>query len=524
MSSSTSEVTVIDGLSFVSDDGCWAIDPNARTLAELLQDAASTFPDVEAFVAGEERLTFGEWWRRAGAVARQLADLGVKRGSVVAISLPPSLEFAVAYAAIARAGGVITGMNPRLGSRELDHITALAEPAVIISGPDLVDRLPEPYKPAVLLVDDLAQEGDRAPLDVVDVDETDPAIIVWTSGTTGLPKGAWFDNAGLRGSAYGSSDFIRRWDRRLLPLAFVHGGFMTKVWECVASGTTTVITPVPWRANEMLDLLERERITVATGAPTQWERLVALPDVAERDLSAFRLAITATAPASPELIKKMQSVLGVRVAVRFGSSESGPGTGTREEDEPEVMASTLGRPLPGAEVSIVDDEGNVVGPDVIGAIRLRHPGCMRGYWRDPEETAKALDTDGWLRTGDLGYIREDGNLVLSGRASDLYIRGGYNVYPREIELALLESDIVADVAVVGVPAKQVGEKGVAFIVPTDPAAAPSLDDIRANLRGRIADYKVPEAIRIVDELPLTAFMKVDRKRIKELALETFPDL
>lgn len=501
----------------------WATNPHVPTMGELIENAATEIGDAEAYVGNGTRITFAQWWRAAGGLARELAERGVDKGSVVAISLPPSIEFAIAYAAVHRIGGVVTGMNPRLGSREIAHIIELAGPKVIVCTPELAERLPDEAKSTMLLLEDIPSYAEKEPLPRAEVDPADPALIIWTSGTTGLPKGAVFTNDALRAQAHGASDFIKAWDRRLVPLAFVHGGYMSKVWECVASGTTTVITPVPWRANEMLDLLEKERISVATSAPTQWERMVALPDAADRDLSNFRIAISSTAPASPQLIRRMEDVLGVRVAVRFGCTESGPGTGTRPEDDPEVVSTTLGRPLPGAEVSVVDENGDEVPAGTIGAIRLRNAGTMSGYWRNPEETGKALNADGWLRTGDLGYLREDGNLVLSGRTSELYIRAGYNVYPRESELALMEWDRIADVAVVGVPAPGIGEKGAAFIVPADPANPPTLEDLRAYLRGRIADYKVPEEVRIMDELPLTAFMKLDRQRIKEIAREVFGD-
>ncbi|GEK81611.1 FAD-dependent oxidoreductase [Agrococcus baldri] len=495
----------------------WATDPQVPTIADLFEAAASEFGDREAIVAGDTRLSYAEWWRQAGGLATALAARGVTRGDVVAIGLPSSAEYAVAYAAIARLGAVATGVNPRLGSGEIAHIFELAEPSAIICDTELLHRLPPGYADRVVALAELPQLTALQPLDRVPVATDEPAVIVWTSGTTGKPKGAWFDNDALRASAQGSSDFVRVNDRRLVPLVFVHAAFMTKVWEVVASASTLVITPVPWRAPQMLDLLARERITVATGVPTQWEKIVTLPDIEARDLSALRLVITSTAPASPQLIRRLRDALGVQVAVRFASTESGPATGTRPDDSDEIVATTLGAPLPGAEISIVDERGGMLEPGEIGAIRVRHGGGMRGYWRNPDETALTRSEEGWIRTGDLGYLRSDGNLVISGRTTEMYIRGGYNVYPREVEFALLEHEQIDAVAVLGMPAPVIGEKGVAIIVPKESSAVPTLEALREFLHDRIADYKRPDEMLVVEHLPLTAFMKVDRKRIVELA-------
>lgn len=499
--------------------GLWAIGEDVSSLAELFALAADRFPEAEALVHGATRLTYAAWWREAGGLAEELRSRDVRKGDVVIIGLPSSAEFAVAYAAIAWLGAVASGVNPRLGAGEIAHIFAKAEPKAIICGEELIDRIPERYRSLLVPIERFGDFVTRNPGPVANVALDDPAVIVWTSGTTGFPKGAWFDTTGLRASAKSSRDFVHVHDRRLVPLPFVHAGFMTKVWEIVASATTLVITPVPWRANEMLDILERERITVATAVPTQWEKVMQLPDVRDRDLSALRVAITSTAPASPELIRRMVTTLGCMVVVRFASTESGPATSTRPEDSPETVSATLGRPLPDAEIGITDADADAsaVPAGEIGNVRVRHPGSMRGYWNDEEQTAKTLSADGWISTGDLGYLTPEGNLVISGRSTEMYIRGGYNVYPREIENALANHPAVREVAVVGVPAPVIGEQGVAVIVPSDPGAPPTLEAIREYLRGQIADYKLPEVIRIVPELPLTAFMKVSRPGLKQIA-------
>lgn len=495
----------------------WLTDPANTTLAELYADAARRFPDTEAVVDGPLRITYARLWEQAGGLGEELCERGVGRGDVVAIALPSSAHYAVAYAAIARIGAVATGVNPRHGSREVAHILTTAEPRAVVCGEDMLDRLPAGARELVVPVERFGTYTARTGGEPAKVDPGDPAVIVWTSGTTGLPKGAWFDNNGLRLTSEGAIGFLQAHDRKLIPLPFVHGGFMTRSWETVASGTTLVITPVPWRAADMLDLLERERITFSQAVPTQWQKVLDLPDVHERDLSAFRLASSTTAPSTPELIHAMMEVLGCQVNIRFTSTEAGPGTTTYAGDPPDVIAHTLGRAVPGGRLQVTGPDGRALPPGEVGAVRINHGGRMRGYWRNPEETERTLSPDGWVDTGDLGHLTEEGNLVLSGRSSDLYIRGGYNVYPREVELALAEYDRVADAAVVGVESPVIGEIGVAVLVPTDPGSPPTVDDVRSFLRGRVADYKLPDEIRVVAELPRNALMKVSRPALKEVA-------
>ncbi len=347
---------------------------------------------------------------------------------------------------------------------------------------------------------------------------SEPAVIVWTSGTTGLPKGAWFDHDNLRAAVTTAGVMTAPFDRRLASTPFAHAGYMLKLWEQLAWATTLVITPTPWRAADMLRLIVDERITVAGGAPAQWEKLLEQPGLDTADLSSLRLGVAATAPAPPELVAQVVERCGCPLVVRYAMTESPSITGTEPGDPPDVLYRTVGRPQAGIEVVIRSEDGTRLPPGEVGRIHVRGGCVMRGYWRDPELSAEVVDHDGWLRSGDLGHIDPDGNLVIAGRVGDMYIRGGYNVHPLQVENVIAEHPGVAQAAVVGVPAPVLGEIGVAFVVAAPGAdPPPDLAELRSWCRERLADYKAPDRLQLVESLPLTSMMKVDKAALRSRA-------
>jgi acyl-CoA synthetase (AMP-forming)/AMP-acid ligase II len=289
---------------------------------------------------------------------------------------------------------------------------------------------------------------------------------------------------------------------------------MSKLWEQFAMGVTQVMSPMPWTAESMLSVLQRERITVAGAVPTQWAKLLEVPGIEEVDFSDLRLGLAATAPAPPELIEAVRSTIGCPLVVRYAMTESPSITGTDPEDPPDVQYRTVGRPQRGISIDIVDESGAVVPPGAVGRVRIAGPCVMRGYWNDPERTAEVLDAAGRLTSSDLGSIDDAGNLVLAGRVDDMYIRGGYNVYPVEVENALAEHPGVARAVVVGIDAPVIGQIGVAIVVPVSPSEPPTLEALRSWVGERLADYKRPDRLELVDELPLTPMMKVDVRELR----------
>jgi acyl-CoA synthetase (AMP-forming)/AMP-acid ligase II len=474
-----------------------AVSGSFGTFAELMDAAAVQLEDHEAYVEVEtgRRLTFGEWHFAADAAAARMAAAGIRPGDVVAIALPPSIDYAIACAAALRVGAVATGINTRLGPRETAAIVAQCEPRLVIDNVSVLHGRGDPRRSAAGTAPD------------------DPAVIIWTSGTTGLPKGAWFDHRNLAAAVRTAGAMTQPFDRRISGVPMAHAGYMAKLWEQCAMGVTLVLTPTPWNAESMLRVLVDEQITVGAGVPTQWAKLVELPGVAKADLTRLRVCLAATAPAPPELVARMRTLLGCPVVVRYAMTESPSITGTTPGDPPEVQYRTVGKPQAETSIDLVDARGDVVPPGEVGRVRVEGPCVMRGYWRDVAATREVLDTHGRLLSGDLGRLDDEGNLVLVGRASDMYIRGGYNVYPLEVENVLTEHPSIAGAAIVGAERSVIGEIGVAFIVVVPGASVPSADSLRSWVADRLADYKAPDEVRVVEALPLTAMGKVDKRAL-----------
>jgi acyl-CoA synthetase (AMP-forming)/AMP-acid ligase II len=506
-----------------------------ETVTDVLRAAAAVNGDVEAYVepatdrSPRRSLTFAQWDRAADGVAGLFADHGVGPGTVVCLLLPSSIEYAVGYSAAARLGAVTSGINLRLGAAEARSILERTLPVVTVveNGADT------PPGPAGTVLDLSAMQGavdGPAPGAWPDLDRTDPVAVVWTSGTTGLPKGAVFDHANLAAVAEGTDVLSESGDRRLSPLPFAHIGSMTRPWDEIANGVTTVITPTPWRAGDAVGIMAEERITVAQGVPTQWALVLAHPEFDAAGLSTLRIAGTGASRVPPELVAELRARLGVPVVVRYTSTEASLGTGTVPGDPDEVVATTVGRPGPGVELAIADDTGRAVADDEVGRVRLRSAAVMRGYWGGPttgpgaegvvydrEATGAVLAEDGWLTTGDFGFTDPGGCLHLVGRANELYIRGGYNVYPAEVEAVLTGMAGVAEIAVFGLADDRWGQRVCAAVVAGRGAdAADVLAACADHAVGHLAGYKRPKQYEVVDALPKTSTGKVRRLALAEL--------
>jgi acyl-CoA synthetase (AMP-forming)/AMP-acid ligase II len=490
-----------------------------ETLGEAFVAAGRQFPGREAYVEGTDRLTFSAWLRRAESVAAVMRARRVRAGDVVALMLPPSIDYAVAFGAVTLLGAVATGLNTRLGPIEVGAILDRAAPSLVVRDEEL-GLPPVPEALSLIARRHLIEVGDTGaatPPGQEFVSRHDPAVIIWTSGTTGVPKGAWFDHDSLRAAVKTAGVMSAPFDRRLVATPFAHAGYMAKLWEQLAWGTTVVVGPQPWNAADTVRLMADERITVAGGVPTQWAKVVERPELERADLSSLRLCVSATAPAPPELVERVVKRLGCPMVVRYAMTESPSISGTDPVDPPDVLYRSVGRPQAGVEVELRDDKGDATSAGAVARIHVRSTCAMRGYWQDPELTSAAFDDQGWLRSGDLGHFDADGNLVLDGRADDMYIRGGYNVYPLEVEHVLDEHPGVAQASVIGVAAPVIGQIGVAFVQPADPARPPSTADLVSWCRDRLADYKAPDRVVVVDELPLTSMLKVDKATLRTRA-------
>jgi acyl-CoA synthetase (AMP-forming)/AMP-acid ligase II len=417
--------------------------------------------------------------------------------------LPSGIDYATCYAAAAMIGAITTGLNPRLGRREIESILQQADPALIVADEQL-GALP-PAAARVLRRTALSSDSSGSELPPVELTRRDPVALIFTSGTTGVPKGAVFDADRLAAGAAAAGVMSAPYDRRLTSTPFAHAGYMFKLWDQLVWGSALVVPPTPWSAQGMFDVLRDERITVGGAVPTQWAKLLDINGVSPEVLPYLRIGVAATAPAPPELVRRVAERIGVPLVVRYAMTECPTISGTEPTDAADVQFRTVGRPAAGMEVRVGSD----------GGVEVRGPCVMRGYWRNPDLTEEVL-REGWLRTGDIGDFGDDGNLTLVGRRGDMYIRGGYNVHPGEVERTLAAHPGVKQAAVVGRSAPVIGEIGVAFVVPVDGSAPPTLAELRTHVAGELADYKAPDELLIVDELPVTAMLKPDRLALREL--------
>ena len=350
-----------------------------------------------------------------------------------------------------------------------------------------------------------------------------PVAVVFTSGTTGDPKGAVFTWSQLE--AIGQVDGGGRWGgggRGLSSTSFAHLGYMTKLPQALRGGGTTFLMG-KWSAGDALEMVERHRITGLGGIPTQVALMLRHERFESTDTSSVRLIAMGGGPSTAALVREARRRFGVPVVVRYTCTEAGVGVGTAPDDPPEDAEESVGRARSGVELTIRSDDDRPLPTGELGHVCLCSPAVMRGYWRDPEATRAVFTADGAVRTGDLGFVDERGRLHLSGRSKEMYVRGGYNVFPLEVENVLADHPGVAHVAVVPRPDPVMGEIGVAVVVPRRAADAPTLESLRDHARGRLATYKMPEAILLASELPRTAMEKIDRAALGTLVASTPAD-
>jgi acyl-CoA synthetase (AMP-forming)/AMP-acid ligase II len=476
------------------------------TIPGVVLTAADRFGDAEAVVDGPLRLSFTELAGRVRVAAGAFASAGIGWGDRVAIWAPNSAEWIIAAFGLLTAGGTVVTVNTRFRESEAgDIITRSGAKAVLVQKDFLgLDAMAEggaapPGVPVIDLTSDFLASG--SPLER-DVSGDDVSDIIFTSGTTGRAKGvmmthaqnlrwtrAWCDNVGLRTG-----------DRYLVVNPFFHMfGFKAGCITSLIRGATILPVPV-FDVAKVLELVEREKVTVLPGPPTLYHSLLAARG--QRDLSSLRVAVTGSADIPVELIRRVRRELPFQVIFTgYGLTEAGTVTLSRPGDSFEDIATTVGAPCDDYEVRIASD----------GEVLVRSPCVMRGYLDDPAATAEAIDAQGWLHTGDLGCLGDGGRLRILGRKKDMFIVGGFNAYPAEIEGFLLEHPAVAQAAVIGVPDERLGQVGTAFVVRAAPVSA---EDLIAWSRTRMAGFKVPRTVRFLDSLPLNATGKVMKDQLR----------
>ena len=490
-------------------------------LPRIASEAARRFGNGTAYVAPNgSQLSYGDVDRLSDRVASGLAHRGVGAGDVLALVLPPSPEYLIAYLAAAKIGAITSGVNDRLAPSERDAILRIAEPKLTLAASGLE---PTDTTLAVELVatadhaDGVLAALQRDHHVTTLADDPDRALaIIFTSGTTGLPKGALYTNRQLKFIT--ATDVGGHWGggtRSFAGTSFAHLGFMTKLPGALMRGGTSFIM-ARWRAHDALELLAREHMATVAGVPTQLALMLADPAFDDLDLSGVQYIIVGGGPITPATAAEARARFGAALATRYSCTEAGIGLGTAFDDAAEDAIVSVGRPHAAVDLAVLDEDDQPVTTGAVGRVCLRSPAVMSGYWRDPEATRAAFTRSGHVRTGDLGWIDDRGRLRLVGRSKEMYVRGGYNVYPVEVEAVLSTHPDIAAVAIVAQPDPVMGEVGVAVVVPRSPHVPITLDALHAFAGDRLARYKLPEAIHTVDALPLTAAEKVDRAQLRRV--------
>ena len=511
-----------------------------RSFPHMLFEAARLYGHATA-VVGECGVAWSyvELGRQVTHVARSLIGLGIRRGDTVAIWAPNSPEWIAAALGLQMIGAVLVPLNTRLKAGEAAYILGASRARLLFTvgdflGNDYPLMLAGEDLPALKRVvcicgrtvghamtwgDFLAEaEGitaraARARLEAIGAD--DLSDILFTSGTTGRPKGVMTTHGqNLRQYAvYSGRLGLQRRDRALIVNPFFHVFGYKAGWLIALMRGATVYPVAKFDAADMLARIARNRISYLPGPPTLFQSLLAEP-CARYDLSSLRLSITGAATVPVELIRRMRRDLGIgTVLTAYGLTESsGVVTMCSPQDDAETIATTAGKPIPGVAMRLVDDRGHDSAPGMPGEIWVRGDGVMRGYLDQPEATAEAIDRDGWLHTGDVGTLDAGGNLRITGRKKEMFIVGGFNCYPAEIEAMLLTHPAIAEAAVIGIADERLGEVGKAVIVPRA-GEAPDPDALIAWCRANMANYKVPRVVELRDALPKTASGKVEKFRL-----------
>ncbi|WP_428334468.1 FadD3 family acyl-CoA ligase [Novosphingobium sp.] len=503
------------------------------TIPGAAAHAAQTWPDAPALIVGEQSWTFAQVWSDARAAASAMLAAGLRHGDRVGIWAPNTREWILAALGAQSVGAAIVPMNTRFKAREAGDILRRSQArllfapadflgqdyAALIAGEDLPD-----LREVIAIDRDFAtfvargQGSDDPAVDaaLAGVGPDDICDVIFTSGTTGRPKGALTAHRQVPQSFgdWAVRVDLRAGDRYLIVNPFFHTfGYKAGWVACLVRGAT-ILPMTTFDTAEVVRQIEHNRITFIPGPPTIYQSL--LQAVAGKpDFSSLRVAVTGAAPVPPALVDRMRTELGMQNVVNgYGMTECGVISMTRRGDDAQTVAYTCGYPMPGLEVRCVDAGGADLPPGQAGELWVRGHAVMRGYLDDPVATAEAIDADGWLRTGDIGTIDARGYLAITDRKKDLFISGGFNVYPAEVESLLCAHPAVAQAAVVGVPDARLGEVGQAFVILRNGTQA-SPADLTAWSRETMANYKVPRAFVIVPDFPRNAAGKVLKTRLRD---------
>ena len=539
-----------------------------ETIGQCLDRIARTYPDTDAVVSlpQQQRFSYSRFVEVVNRAAKAFLKLGIQRGDRVGIWSVNNYEWVVAQYATAKIGAVLVNVNPAYRTHELEYVLKESRAKVLLliesfkssnylnmfyevcpeaktCEPGHIDSWRFPHLKSVIFIGrdqhpgmftrrafaELGDEMDDSELHQreAELDIDDIINIQYTSGTTGFPKGVTLTHNNILNNSLHVGDIMKltERDRVCVPVPFYHCfGMVISNLGAMTHGSTVVIPSPSFEAGETLKAIQDEKCTVLHGVPTMFIAELEHPEFASFDVSTLRTGIMAGAPCPIELMNKVVDVMNMKeILIGYGQTEASPlTTCTRPEDSLERRVSTVGRVMPLQELKVVDpDTGKTVPNGQQGEICFRGYMVMAGYDNNPEATAEAIDPMHWLHSGDLGTMDKEGYVKITGRIKEMVIRGGENLFPREIEEFLHTLDIISDVHVVGVPDIKLGEELLACVKLVEGAKEPTTDEFRNMCKGKIAHFKVPRYWMVVDEYPMTVTGKIQKFKIREIAIQKF---
>lgn len=540
----------------------WLGEWNDKTLADLIDRAVGKCPDSEAVVFGDRRLRYRDLGMQIDSLAKGLLRLGIRKGDKVAIWLSNGPEWIIVEFAVVKIGAIMVPLSTRLKAYDVSYILKQSDSTTLVMMdhflkndyiqiiyeliPNLHQMIPgktqsedfpllkniislgKKTHPGTFDLMHVMEEGEKDTEARVELRQRQASLrcddvvnIPYTSGTTGFPKGVLTTHLQYLGETVVFRDRfgIKEDDRFLAPAPFFanFGNYFGILLPILVGGCSIPLES--FDPEECLRLIEKERCTHFSGTPTMYLDILNHPSLNRCNLTSLRTGMSGAAPASVQMINDVRNKMGIRVLINgYGMTEnSGATTSTCASDTPEVMAATTGKPFPDVEIKIVNPEtGATLVPGEIGELCTKGWLVMKGYYKMPQETEKCFDSGGWFHTGDLGYLDEQGNFCITGRLKDMFISGGTNAYPTEIENFLYSFPKIKQVALIGVPDDRMGEVGFAFIVLKSDQES-SEEEIKSYCKARIANYKVPKYVKFVDDIPLAGVGKIQKYKLEEVA-------
>ena len=536
------------------------------TMGELLDRAAARHPHNPALIVRHQnkRYTYQEFLREVERAARGLLRLGIEKGERVGIWATNYAEWVITQFAVAKIGAILVNLNPAYGTVEFEHALRQSgcstlfltrgfhgrdypsilfefcpEAAHAAPGSLQSAKLPQlrnlvfigdpPAPSSMMSWNDLLQMGESLPSDALraraaTLEFDDPINIQYTSGTTGTPKGALLSHHNIvnNGVLIGQGMRFSHHDKLCIPVPFYHCfGMVLGIMVCVAHGAAMVVPTEYFDALATLQAISEERCTAVHGVPTMFIAELEHPRFREFDLTSLRTGIMAGSPCPINTMRRVvQEMHCSELTIVYGLTETSPGiTQTTPDDPLELRVSTVGKPMAHTEIKIIDPRtGRIVPRGTPGELCARGYAVMKGYYQNPDATRQALDADGWLHSGDLATMNENDYFRITGRSKDLIIRGGENIYPRDIEEFLYNHPAISEVQVIGIPDRKYGEQVMAW-VKLKPGATSSTEAIREFCKGRIAHFKIPRYVKFVDSFPTTLNGKTQKYRMREISIQ-----